>query len=62
MSVTGECPRCGRDGAQFLNIDSNKNVAVDCPPLAGCDYQAAVSLDKALYLVADEEFPVMLGE
>jgi hypothetical protein len=60
MSVTGECPRCGYEKAQFLNIDSNKNVAVDCPPQLGCDFQAATSLETAVPLINDDEFPIVL--
>lgn len=61
MSVTGNCPMCGCEDAQFLNIDSNQNVAVDCPPNRGCNFQAAVSLDKALELIDGGAFPILLS-
>jgi transcription elongation factor Elf1 len=60
MSVTGTCPRCGFEKAVFLNIDSNGNIAVDCPPNRGCDFQAAVTLDSGLDLIDDEYIPIAL--
>lgn len=58
MSVTGTCPRCGDDQAQFLNIDSNHNVAVDCSGSGGCNYQGATPLEKAIELIDDNQFPI----
>lgn len=60
MSVTGECPNCGYERAQFLNIDKNGNVAVDCSPGSGCNFQAATPLSNALELIDDDEFPLRL--
>lgn len=60
MSVRGECPNCGYERAQFLNIDENGNVAVDCSPGSGCDLKAATPLSTAVDLIDDEEFPIRL--
>jgi hypothetical protein len=60
MSVYGECPQCGYKRASFMNIDTNNNVAVDCPPGSGCNYQAATPLTTAMELIDADEFPVQL--
>jgi len=57
MSVTGECPNCGNDSAQFLSLDSNGNVSFDC---SNCDSIAAVSVTAALKLIPDEAQPLKI--
>lgn len=60
MSVTGKCPKCGCKKAQFLSIDRNHNVMIDCPPNQGCNLQAAVSLKKALRNIDSSKYPLKL--
>lgn len=60
MAITGECPQCGDDQAQFLTIDKTANVAVDCSGVDGCNYQGATTLQNALALIPDDNFPLRL--
>lgn len=55
MSVTGSCPNCDYNSAQFLILDSNGNISFDC---SKCNSMAAVSVTDAVELISDE--PIQL--
>jgi len=57
MSVTGKCPTCEDNSAQFLTLDTNGNISFDC---SKCDTIAAVSVTDALDLISDEAQPLQI--